>query len=62
MKKRVLALSTERLGELSSDDLRGVVGGVTGDACLTGAAKCQVSDRFQSFCYCLTGYCSIECG
>jgi hypothetical protein len=62
VRERKLRLSTERLTELTPDELRGVAGGdpLSNRVCATGANTCGVSDWFISMCGCLTNYCSID--
>ena len=58
---RKLALKKEHLAELSSDDLKDVVGGASGLPCASEKlAACQISREIISACGCLTNYCSID--
>lgn len=60
MGRRTLTLRTERLAELTPDDLAVVVGAeASGPQCATNAA-CAASRMVISLCGCLTGYCSID--
>ncbi len=57
--KRTLTLKTERLAELTADELAGVAGAdASGQTCV--AALCRPSDVAISLCGCLTHYCSID--
>lgn len=62
MKRRTLTLKSERLTELTGDELTGVVGGISKLACVVSEGnptRC-VSDQVLSMCGCFSEYCSIE--
>lgn len=65
--KRTLRLSAERLGDLSSDELRAVQGGdatlpvcLSAKTCMSDCLNCRVSEIVMSLCGCLTSYCSFD--
>lgn len=61
MATRTLRLRTERLADLTTDELSGVNGGIPATPlCVTTAALCRLSDVALSLCGCLTQYCSIN--
>ena len=58
--KRKLTLRTERLANLTTDELHDVVGAQNTPVCMTDTVVCRVSDLAKSLCGCLTGYCSVD--
>lgn len=63
MTRRTLTLKSERLSELSNDELTAVAGGISKLACIVSEGNlttCRISDQAISLCGCFTGYCSID--